>query len=67
MLAKHAGMDFYLQGKSCFARLARDHLAFFKFHKNGDIRKLKADCERMISVNYIMNALEHSKVRLPFF
>ena len=26
MLAKHAGMDFYLQGKSYFARLARDHL-----------------------------------------
>ena len=25
-LAKHAGMDFYLHGKSCFARLARDHL-----------------------------------------
>ena len=25
-LAKHAGMDFYLQGKSCLARLARDHL-----------------------------------------
>ena len=21
-------MDFYLQGKSCFARLARDHLVF---------------------------------------
>ena len=38
MLAKHAGMDFYLQGKSCFARLVRDHLdiynncRYFKFH-----------------------------------
>ena len=40
--------------------------SFLKFHKSGDIRKLKA-CERMISVDYIMNALEHSKVRLPFF
>ena len=26
-----------------------------------------SDCERMISVDHIMNALEHSKVRLPFF
>jgi hypothetical protein len=26
-LAWHAGMDFYLQWKSCFARLGRDHLA----------------------------------------
>ena len=26
-----------------------------------------SDCERRISVDYIMNALEHSKVRLPFF
>ena len=26
-----------------------------------------SDCERMISVDYIMNALQHSKVRLPFF
>ena len=26
-----------------------------------------SDCERMISVDYIMNALEHSKVWLPFF
>ena len=24
-------------------------------------------CERMIFVDYIMNALEHCKVRLPFF
>ena len=42
---------------------------FFKFHKNGDIRKLKdwSFCERMISVDYIMNVLKHSKVRLPFF
>ena len=43
---------------------------FFKRHKNGNIPKLKAwssECKRMISVDYIMNALEHSKVRLPFF
>ena len=26
-----------------------------------------SDCERMISVDYIINALEHFKVRLPFF
>ena len=26
-----------------------------------------SDCERMISVDYIMNTLEHSKVGLPFF
>ena len=25
-----------------------------------------SDCERIISVDYIMNALKHSKVRLPF-
>ena len=37
--------------------------SFFKFHKNGGL----SDCERMISVDYIMNALEHSKVRLAFF
>ena len=35
-----------------------------------DIRKLKpvlSDCERMVAVDYIMNTLEHSKIRLPFF
>ena len=26
-----------------------------------------SDCETMISVDYIMNALKHCKVRLPFF
>ena len=37
---------------------------FVKFHKNVDNRKLK-DGERMISVDYIKNILEHSKVGLP--
>ena len=36
----------------------------FKFHKNVDNRKLK-DGERMISVDYIKNILEHYKVGLP--
>ena len=26
-----------------------------------------SDCERMFTVHYIMNALKHSKVRLPFY
>ena len=46
--------------------------SFFKFHKNGDNRKLIlkpgiSDCKRIISIDYTMNALEHTKVRLPFF
>ena len=43
--------------------------SFFKFHKNSDNQKLKgiSKCERIISVDYTMNALEHTKVRLPFF
>ena len=40
----------------------------FKCHKNGNIRKPGlSNCKKMSSVDYIMNALEHSKVRLPFF
>ena len=40
---------------------------FFKFHKISDSPKpVLSYCKRMIFVDYIMNALKHSKVRLPF-
>ena len=41
--------------------------SFFKFHKNDDNRKLKAWSFRLRKNDCIMNALEHCKVRLPFF
>ena len=40
------------------------------FTKIGTFENYKpglSDCERMISGHYIINALKHSKVRLPFF
>ena len=44
--------------------------SFFKFHKNDDNQKLKAwsiHLRKNISVDCIIIALEHCKVRLPFF
>ena len=45
--------------------------SFFKFHKKDDNRKLKAWSIRLrkndFCIDCIMNALEHCKVRLPFF
>ena len=45
-------------------------LFFYKFHKNSENQKLKAWSKRkgkMISAYQNMNAIMHSKVRLPFF
>ena len=48
-----------------FFHLIRICSIFLQLHKNGDNRKLNpglSNCDVMISVDYIMNVLEHSKV-----